>query len=259
MSLFEFIDKWKSQVDSQARVMSSLCQRVLRGIATCFGVVLYLCLQPVAAEIPPPPLVPLVDRDPCEEPKLFYCTKPTDFVVGKYHLSIPFNLIGQRSPANDLIELVAIWPGLVGKLKPSSPKGKFDHHDTIHILIQTLRPERPTEEGVRDLLKFLNLAPPITLANLGLLEYRNPRAKNEVWAYIPIDQNGLLPNKQPLYIHTGGPSTSGDVGTIECEFGYTVRDGLYVIVRFSRRHIDDWRAITTMSRDLVESFFNGVK
>jgi hypothetical protein len=213
---------------------------------------------PAHGEPQPPPVnttpqkpvrAPLLNRDPCEYPKIYYCIQPTDVRIGKYILKIPYNLIGQWPPGDDFIELLPKWPGLNRGVKNESVKS--DSYDIIHVLIHTARPRRPTEEGIRDLLWRLNLSPPIVLHEIGLLEYRNPRANNEVWAYIPIEQAGLLPRGQPLYIHTGGP---GDSNTMECQFGYTLRDNLYVTVRFARKHIKDWKSITISVRDLVESF-----
>lgn len=198
--------------------------------------------------------VPLLDRDPCEYPKISYCTQPTDVRIGRYLLKIPYNLIGQWPPGEDFIELLPRWPGLGGMVKDEKATAKYDSFDIVHILIHTERPRQPTEEGIKELLRFLKLSPPIPLPDIGLLEYRNPRANNEVWAYIPIDQTGLLPGGQPLYIHTGGSPHHGDVNTIECQFGYILRDGLYVTVRFARRHIKDWKSITISVRNLVESF-----
>lgn len=215
-------------------------------------------LRADAAVAPPPPRVPLLDRDPCESPKLYYCTQPTDVRIGRYLLKIPYNLIGQWPPTNNFIELLPRWPGLRGSVKDEKFTANFDSFDIVHILIHTERPRRPTEEGIRDLIRLLNLSPPVSRIDVGLLEYTHPLAnpENIPWTYyLPMDQTDLLPRNQPLFIHCSvGPVRRGDDGTTECQVGYTVRDGLYVTLRFYKRHLNDWKTITTSSRDLVESF-----
>jgi hypothetical protein len=199
--------------------------------------------------------VPLVDRDPCDYPKLYYCTQPDDVHIGRYRLKIPHNLIGQWPPGEHFIELLPRWPGMRGSAKDEKFGPNLDIFDIVHILIHTARPQHPTEAGIRDYLRREGLSSPVPLPELGLLEYRKPQVNNIPWAYIPMDQAGLLPRSQPLLIDCWmSPLKQGDDNTIECHFGYTLRDGLYVTVRFYKRHLKDWKAITTSVHDLVESF-----
>jgi hypothetical protein len=243
-------------------------QHIIRGASYCVVyqylwlicclLILGLCsTQTVFAQsiktIEPPKIRPLLNRDPCEYPKRTYCTQPDDVKIGRYLLKIPHNLIGQWPPDNDFIELLPRWPGLEGRVADKNIMANFDTFDVVHILIHTIRKEQPTAEGIQSYIQRSKLSSPISL-EIGLLEYRNP-ASNRVWTYVPINQTGLLPKGQPLFINTTvGPFVQGDDNTIECQFGYTTRDSLYVTVRFSKRHIKDWKTIVIAVNNLVESF-----
>jgi hypothetical protein len=200
---------------------------------------------------------PLLNRDPCSAPRLYYCTELRDVTIGKYALKIPHNLIGQWPPENNFIELLPRWPGLKGAIKDEKFAANFDSFDIVHILIHTERPRRPTEEGIRDLIQRLNLLPPKRL-EIGLLEYKSSVADTENISftyYSPLKNTGLLPQNQPLFIQCSvGPFKRGDDSTMECQVGYTIQSNLYVTLRFFKRHLNNWKLITISSRNLVESF-----
>ncbi|MDD5277680.1 MAG: hypothetical protein PHR16_16560 [Methylovulum sp.] len=209
----------------------------------------------------PPKLRILVDRDPCEYPKLRYCTELTNVQIGRYAFKVPYNLIKAFPSDNAFMELMPEWPTMEGLVK----NDKGDTFDIIRIMINTLRPAKPTEEGIRYYIQRDRLFS-VPLPELGLLEYRRPEFNKVAFAYVPTDQANLLPNNQPLFILRAfrpdgefshakpDPAKGGIEGTYTCSYGYTLREGLYVSVEFYNRHIKDWKAITIAVRNLVESF-----
>jgi hypothetical protein len=216
----------------------------------------------------PTPHVPLLNRDPCQEPKTYYCTELTDIKIGKYLLNIPHNMIGQWPPGNDFIELLPRWPGLKGAIKDEVSNSNVKRFDIVHIMIHTIRSEKPTEEGIRYYTQRDCLIPTTNPA-LGLIEYHNPKTnylkiKDFVEIYTPINKHEILPKNQALMIKRNfipdshialpNPTPSDDIGTYMCEYGYTIRENLYITVRFHDKHIKDWKAIVMSVNNSVESF-----
>lgn len=226
------------------------------GLIFCFGNVANGA--PLNGWVTPPKPVPVIDRDPCDHPMLWYCTQLRDITIGRYLLKIPHNFIRVGAPGNKFIELMLRWPGMTGSRKGENFDENFDVFDLITILIHTERPRRPTEAGIQDLIRRLKLTGPELFEKLGLLEYKHPVAdpENIFWTYYkPINNVGLLPRGQPIFIQCSvGPSRRGNEETVRCTEGYTVRTGHYITIRFSKRHLRDWKDIITSSRDLVESF-----
>ena len=105
-----------------------------------------------------------------------------------------------------------------------------------------------------------------SLANFasGHHKYLYLKAKDFAEIYVPLDQSGLLPNNQPLMIRRAFipdnriilpiPKKFDDIGTYECEYGYSLRDKLYVTVRFYDKHITDWKSLVISIRELVASY-----
>ncbi|PPC89784.1 MAG: hypothetical protein CTY34_10145, partial [Methylobacter sp.] len=178
----------------------------------------------------------------------------------------PHNMIGSWPQENNFIELQPQWPKLAGRVKD----GGGEIYDVIRIMIHTIRSEKPTEEGIQRYIKNNGLTP-ISLSELGLIEYRPPESSNVFSAYVPIDQTDLLPNKQPLFIEKEtiavgeyslaipDPTKGGITGTYVCSYGYTLRPNLYVSVEFYNRYLKDWKSIVKSCRDLVESFIKESK
>lgn len=238
-------------------------QRWLLNLTALTVLITPICLAEPIKSPTPFKRQPLINRDPCSDPKLYYCTELTDVQIGRYLLKVPYNLIGNWPPGNDFIELLPKWPGLSGRIKDVTFSETFTVFDIVSVMINSnVREEHPTDEGVKALDERFKLIS-VPVPELGLIEHRNPRLKSFAEFYTQLENSRLLPKDQPLMIlRTTIPHSQlvhhslgkfEDAGTYQCEFGYTLRDNLFVTVRFYDKHLKDWKEIVKSTQTLVES------
>lgn len=156
------------------------------------------------------------------------------------------------------------WPSLKS-LKGSSIE-RVRRSDRLHVQIQTTeRKRRVVSDEKLEKIMIERHGQPIKLEGFpDLLEYPSGGTRSH---YRSIDNTVRWADGLPSYFHCGGGAISqGFVSessplTLTCSIEVSWLDGVLMDIRFSRRHIKDWKAIHGRVIDWFESYriVNNVK
>jgi hypothetical protein len=162
-------------------------------------------------------------------------------VLSGIQFTFPPGYLAQRS--KELFSIITLWP----QMGPRTSGRPSPRSDRIEILV-TSRPGHDTANAGLEAEKRRGLVTKRLLPNLGLIEFRGALD----W-YQAADPAVTTPGGSPLAFACQSPYKGDNEEERECEATYRYTDDLWVIYRFKRKHMRDWRAIDQAVLGLLNS------
>ena len=186
--------------------------------------------------------------------------QPIRVKINNHILIIPKYYIAQGPKGDEFVSLRTNWPNLTSRFQLTADKSKPNRFDSMEILLHGSRMVRALRQGgpYKSLLGRSTLGKPVYNEKLELWEYRSKRfleLDSRVSHYVSHKKEFQTLYEQPLIIDCyGGIRIKNDLGSIQCQVDYLIRDDIALTYRFYQKHIKDWKLIDSKIRTMLESY-----